>query len=139
MSLCQTCGLKLPDDGGCVSNFCFTTTPEEREALKTLRPGEWGCWPCSDCGVAIDDVYTPGGCCSWCHPERQLKMLKQLLEEALPHLPEDLAAMLRVTLGERGSALPNFDYTSFELRVAAALGLDPLEDPHEGLANVRAK
>ena len=50
---------------GC-SNFCATTTPEEKLALKELQAGEYGVWPCSECGSAIADTYELQGHCSGC-------------------------------------------------------------------------
>lgn len=57
---------------GC-SDFCETTSLEEKKALKDLQEGDYGLWPCSECGCAIQDEYVPGGHCSKCVTTVKLK------------------------------------------------------------------
>jgi hypothetical protein len=48
------------------SEFCGTTTQAEKEKFLALKEGELGLYPCSECGVIIEDEYHPGGICSQC-------------------------------------------------------------------------
>lgn len=63
------------------SEFCVTTTPEEKAAYLKLQPGEVGIWPCSECHNAIEDDYNPGGCCSRCHPKVELRKAEKRIAE----------------------------------------------------------
>jgi hypothetical protein len=70
---------------GC-SEFCATVYGENLAALATLKPGDFGLWPCSECGCVIEDKYTPGGWCSGCSPKVMIRKLEGALREALETL-----------------------------------------------------
>jgi len=91
----ERCGSD-PEDviEGC-SEFCATVSPETIAKWKALQPGDFGIWPCPDCGCAIEDTYNPSDCCGDCGPERERRRLKALLKECLPHVPDELAHRIR--------------------------------------------
>ena len=95
---CATCCLPL-QEGACQSEFCTVLSEEDRAEFAKLKPGDYGFWPCSECGCIIDDQYTPGGWCTSCSPRRRIRLLSELLREALPHLPEALAERVTKLLG----------------------------------------
>lgn len=79
---------------GC-SDFCATSTPEEKESFKTLQKSEWGVWPCSECGCAIEDEYEPGGHCSKCSDKVKLRQLNKrvaVLEKENAELNKEIQA-----------------------------------------------
>lgn len=69
---------------GC-SDFCAQVSLEEKEAFKNLQPGQYGVWPCAECGRPIEDEYEPNGHCSKCSDKvtlrRSEKELQKLKEE----------------------------------------------------------
>jgi DNA-directed RNA polymerase subunit RPC12/RpoP len=81
---CEVCGFEIQPEGYC-SNFCATTTDEQKAAFKALKVEDWGIYPCANCGTAIEDMYPgPGSICSSCGPEVKLKRCQKLLEEIVP-------------------------------------------------------
>jgi hypothetical protein len=100
---CDLCGhnhYREEHDGGAFvsegcSEFCATATEEERAAFRTLQPGEYGVWPCSECGGTTEGDYTPGAWCSSCDPKRAKRVRGELLRECLRHVPPELAQKIR--------------------------------------------
>lgn len=68
------------------SEFCATVTEADRVKFLTLKPGEFGIFPCPECGCVIEDEYDPDDCCSSCAPERASRVRGGLLKKALPYL-----------------------------------------------------
>lgn len=89
---CPTCGWTIQADvcdggdfviTGC-SDFCERMSPEVMAAYRAgLKEGEWGIWPCSECGQPVEDEYTPDGWCANCHHPRGYKLRGQLLVRVL--------------------------------------------------------
>jgi len=82
---------------GC-SQFCDEATDEDKVALFGLQPGEYGLWPCAACGCTMEGEYDPQGTCSDCYHKARIESRNQLLREALPHLPQELAEKVRAEL-----------------------------------------
>ncbi len=72
------------DESRYCSAFCAESTAEEKIAFLILRPGEFGVYPCSECGCAIEDEYKLGEHCGSCEPKvesrRRLDLLTKLYE-----------------------------------------------------------
>lgn len=81
-------------DEGC-SEFCATVTAEEKAKFPTLKSGDYGVFPCSECGCATEGDYEPGEWCGKCHPKVQLRLRDALLQEAIPHLPAALVERIQ--------------------------------------------
>ena len=54
------------------SEFCATISDEDKEKFSKLQPGEFGLWPCPDCGCCIEDEYIPTSCCGACGDKRKI-------------------------------------------------------------------
>lgn len=64
------------------SEFCDETKDTEKTEFLNMKEGDFGFWPCTDCGHIIEDAYVPNGCCSQCHKPRQLRALQAKLDAA---------------------------------------------------------
>ncbi len=100
-------------DEGC-SEFCATQTQKVLEAFLLMKAGDYGVFPCSECGCAVEDFdYEPGSWCSSCTPKRAKRIYGELLTEALPYLPPRLAERVRFELSGNvkpaPEATPRFD------------------------------
>lgn len=84
-------------DEGC-SEFCATQDNDTKARLLDLKAGEFGIWPCSECGCAVEDEYEPGAICSKCVHPRAARVRGELLKEALPFLPPALKAKVLAEL-----------------------------------------
>lgn len=84
---------------GC-SEFCATQDDAIRLQFTQLKAGDWGIYPCAECGCAIEDEYTPGSICSRCVAPRAKRVRGELLREALPYLPDALRKRILVELGD---------------------------------------
>lgn len=80
------------------SLFCQDVTQEERKAFLKLEPGQFGVYPCADCGCAMEDDYQPTACCSDCSKKRRAKGRLAILEKCLPYVPTDLQEEIRACL-----------------------------------------
>lgn len=82
------------------SEFCAETTDTEKAEWAKLKEGEFGYYPCADCGCLMQDMYEPDSHCSDCAKERRVKARVKLLKEvlALAALPEDIATRIRAEL-----------------------------------------
>jgi hypothetical protein len=101
MSTCDVCKREIDDETQWCSEFCNVVGEGDRLAYRNLKPGEWGIWPCSECGCPIEDELPAEDSeriCSTCWPKVKAKKLTALLTEALPHLPGDLAARVQAAL-----------------------------------------
>lgn len=59
------------------SDFCYRATAAERLAFAEMKPGDFGCWPCSECGCIVEDEFPgPEGTCSSCAPTRRIRVLE---------------------------------------------------------------
>jgi hypothetical protein len=94
---CDTCGRSI-DDGYC-SEFCAVVSAKELAAYKALKPGDYGVFPCSECGAPTEGDWLPGMHCGSCDDTVRSRRRKELLREALPHLPEGLAARVQYEIG----------------------------------------
>jgi hypothetical protein len=66
------------------SRFCEETTEAEKIAFLTLRVGEYGTWPCRECGAATEGDYTgPDDHCGGCSPKVQIRVFRRLLERVV--------------------------------------------------------
>jgi hypothetical protein len=65
---------------GC-SEFCASVPEEALDSLATLKPGDFGLWPCSECGCVMEDEYNPGGWCSGCSPKVRIRELEAVLRD----------------------------------------------------------
>lgn len=71
------------------SNFCAETTDADKAKWLAMQPGDWGYYPCAECGCVMEDEYSgPGAICSDCHPRVQLRKSNALLEETVRILSE---------------------------------------------------
>lgn len=91
---CPVCGFKLVYDRDLqqeiCSEFCMGMSRESKEALKTLKPGEYGLWPCRKCGCPMDDVYPKAKTqriCSDCYRKERFATRTKLLKKAVAYLP----------------------------------------------------
>ncbi len=82
---CPDCGHKFYREEfpgytmeGC-SEFCASVTEEEREAFKNFKEGDYGLFPCADCGCTMEDEYHKGDVCSDCHKKRYVQGLELLV------------------------------------------------------------
>lgn len=91
---------------GC-SDFCATQDDAVRLQFAQLKPGDWGVYPCAECGCAVDDLYEVGSICSKCVHPRNSRVRGELLREALPHLPPALAKRVQAELD--GEKLPEVE------------------------------
>jgi hypothetical protein len=66
---------------GC-SEFCARVTEQEMIAFLTMKEGEFGVWPCSECGCPTEGDFTPSAWCASCDPAVQLRNRNELLKEA---------------------------------------------------------
>ena len=69
---------------GC-SEFCLQATPEEVEAFKAMKPGDFGIYPCPGCGDPIEDTYEQGerAVCHECFTKKRAEARKTLLRETV--------------------------------------------------------
>lgn len=97
-SLCEVCKrpIERADEYsvGC-SEFCLVTSKEVKEASLQLKPGDFGIYPCSECGCAVEDVYDEESCCASCAPTVTLRTRTKLLSEAAVYAPADLQERIR--------------------------------------------
>ena len=70
------------------SEFCASVRPEEKEAFKKLQSGEWGVFPCSRCGIPIEDEYTSGCTCGRCADLIRDERREELLKRAMAFIEE---------------------------------------------------
>jgi len=82
---------------GC-SEFCASESDVGIQAFLALQPGEYGIWPCPDCGCSVEGEYEPGGVCSNCARTRKHNRIRQLLEEAIPYMPPEWGEKAREAL-----------------------------------------
>lgn len=96
---CHVCNRAM-QNGFCTSEFCKEATDQEIDDWDLLKEGEFGRYPCADCGCFMEDVYHIGSHCSSCAEERRIEARVKLLKEVLTvvGLPGDLAAKIRVEL-----------------------------------------
>lgn len=88
---CPVCGHNIEFHGGC-SDFCATATLEEKRIFLELQPGEYGVFPCADCGCIIEGDYGKGACCRDCAENRQQRYLQQIIRYLTKgQIPEGLA------------------------------------------------
>ena len=65
---------------GC-SEFCALASDQEREGFLKLKGGEYGAYPCFECGCTIEDEYEPESNCSSCSPKVEIRTLKARIAE----------------------------------------------------------
>lgn len=87
---CDLCGQRVRD--GYCSEFCAETSDQEKSTFRGLEPGDFGLWPCTRCGCTIEGEYAPDSVCSGCG---DIHHTENLLREATPHLPPELAAKVQ--------------------------------------------
>jgi hypothetical protein len=89
------------------SEFCETTTDKEKADFLALKDNEYGVYPCSECGCAMEGEYKPGGWCSTCHPKRSARVRGELLREVLAQtgLPADLIERIKAEVKWMGALL----------------------------------
>lgn len=82
MEKCPVCGFPIDNNRFC-SNFCCETSEEEQTRFLNLGPGEWGVYPCAECGCAIEGEYVAGEVCSTCGPKVMLRRRTELLQKVV--------------------------------------------------------
>lgn len=86
--ICPTCKFTIVKDeyypDGRCSDFCERTDAEQKEKFRNLKPGEWGDYPCSKCGVWIEDEYPEHNpYCGDCWPDVKLERTQKALQDVL--------------------------------------------------------
>jgi hypothetical protein len=71
---------------------------EDKAKFLALKPGDFGPYPCAECGGTVEDEYEPDGICCLCEDPRAKRVRGELLREALPYLPPELAKKVWVEL-----------------------------------------
>lgn len=100
MKTCEICTRPIdPQYGGC-SEFCAVTSDKEKAAYKALQPGDYGVFPCPECGCPTEGDWTPGDHCYECDDKVHRRLRETLLREALPHVPEELSLRILAEIGE---------------------------------------
>ncbi len=99
---CKVCGcLQLLDvfaGAYTCSDFCESTTKAQQRAFLALEEGRYGIWPCAECHRVVQGEYHMGAFCGECGPRVRARVNVELLCEALPHLPSELADRVRKAL-----------------------------------------
>jgi hypothetical protein len=106
---CTVCGFphfrEVLDGGdtvneGC-SEFCARESDEVIAKFKAgFQEGEYGIFPCSECGEPMEGEWTPGAWCYSCSPKRSARIRGELLKECLVYLPESLSERVKKELGQ---------------------------------------
>ena len=104
--ICRVCKFPIEtyDEGESkvCSEFCAQTSEKEKLDFLTLKPGEYGVWPCSENGCPTEGEYTPNECCASCTPKRDARVRRELLQEVLrigiSNLPPDLVERIQASL-----------------------------------------
>jgi hypothetical protein len=74
------------------SEFCITQSDENKTAWKNLKPGDFGIFPCSRCGCAIQDEYgAEDNVCSGCYPKLRLERFEAALKDIVSNVPFNTA------------------------------------------------
>lgn len=85
---CRVCDHRIVDipstagvfPRGQCSVFCNDTSPQDKIRFLTLRVGEYGVFPCSECGTVMEGDYAgPPSVCSRCSPKLRERVLYDLL------------------------------------------------------------
>jgi hypothetical protein len=79
---CPICKRPIGSYNWC-SEFCERVNLPGKDAFKNLKKGDWGFWPCAECGCVVEDEYVPDGCCSQCAPKRTARIRADLLAKLL--------------------------------------------------------
>jgi hypothetical protein len=79
---CPHCGFPLDKDNYC-SLFCLEATGQELIELKSLKEGEWGIFPCAECGGPLEAEFGVDVICAPCAPRRRLRVRTALLHKVL--------------------------------------------------------
>lgn len=58
------------------SDFCYTTSDDEQRKWLAMKPGDFGVFPCAECGIAVEDEYAYEAICDGCGPKRTLLRLQ---------------------------------------------------------------
>jgi hypothetical protein len=105
--ICEDCGFEISeyDYEGC-SEFCSRVPKEERKKWKEFKDGDWGLYPCSGCGVPVDDEFSEkeeDRVCLSCYDKARHKTRTNLLKECLyfkNFLGEALTKAIKEELGK---------------------------------------
>lgn len=83
---CKVCKLDIVkhsfsdiDSYNYCSDFCDYTSDKEKIDFLGAAPGDFIIYPCADCGVAIEDEWTPDSCCSKCSESRKIATQKEII------------------------------------------------------------
>lgn len=86
----------------------------DRKAFASLKPGDWGVYPCPDCGQPIEDEYAPDSCCTECAARRRLRRLEAFAEriacgcpnggDISKHTPQCLWVLAQEALGRAAAS-----------------------------------
>lgn len=70
---------KVPKSSG----FCLEASKQELIDFKNLKAGEYGVYPCIECGTAIEGIFGDEDVCSVCAPKRRDRIRTNLLHRVL--------------------------------------------------------
>lgn len=81
---CPICGFCVDPSTKVCSEFCLQVSPEEVAAFKSMKPGNFGAYPCPGCGSLMEDTYEEGdgAMCSSCFTKKRSEEKRKLLVEA---------------------------------------------------------
>mgnify|MGYP001020708956 CR=1 FL=1 len=79
---CPHCGFPVDKDNYC-SLFCLEASGQDLIQLKSLKDGEYGVYPCMECGSPIEGIFGDEDICSPCAPKRRLRIRTALLHKVL--------------------------------------------------------
>lgn len=114
---------------GC-SEFCAVVPDKELEPfVKGMKDGDWGVYPCSECGCPMEDEYHPGSFCSSCAPKVKIRELEARVAELENQRKVAVDAGFASLTGDArvsGVSLSCIDLCVDSLKVVAVkLGLGP--------------
>lgn len=85
------------------SDFCMELDGTNLTNWLSFKEGDYGFYPCQECGCIMEDEFREPRTCSTCAPKVKERNLKGLLLECLDlaSLPQNLRARILIELGAK--------------------------------------